>query len=263
MSVAEEETAEAAPTATMPDEAHTLRRADLRTPKRKGKTIVDISRMEKLPSAGNLEVEEMSLGMGSEKQNPDDNKTNSEADTAAGKESTSSSVEEQCLDEWEKRWENKFKNPMGFLQKLHNEKGPSYGAMATACWDIKEQMELADAGDGQNFSFEEYSDDLLLAMREEKESVEELFDYLEELATTFQAKCKGLEEKRGGLGGERAEKEDTFEDARDTASITSLTSKTQHAALDSHDGKVTSAFPHPPEGEGGQQVNAAAGHGDG
>ena len=167
------------------------------------------------------------------------------------------------MEELEKRLENKFENPVGFLQKLHNECGPSNGAMATACWDIKEQMELADAGDGQEFSFSGYTDDLLLALREEKESVEELFDHLDELAIKFQAKCKELEEERGGAGGERAEKEDTFEDARETASITSLTSKTQHAALDSHKGKAASAFPQPPGGEGGQQVNAAAGRGDG
>ena len=167
------------------------------------------------------------------------------------------------MEELEKRLENKFENPVGFLQKLHNECGPSYGAMATACCDIKEQMELADAGDDQEFSFRGYTDDLLLALREEKESVEELFDHLDELALKFQAKCKELEEERGGAGGERAEKEDTFEDARETASITSLTSKTQHAALDSHKGKAASAFPQPPGGEGGQQVNAAAGRGDG
>ena len=205
----------------------------------------------------------MSLELSAKKQNPDDNKTNSEADTAAGKESLSSSHEEQCFEELDKCHENKFKNPVTFVQKLHNEKGPSLAALATACWDLKGQMELAGADDGQDFTIRGYTGDLLLCLAEEKESVEEMLIYLDELTFAFQAQVEELTKKKEGAGEEGAEKEDKFEDARETGSITSLTSKTQHAALDSHEGKATSAFPHPLEGGGGQQVNAAAGRGDG
>ena len=63
-----------------------------------------------------------------------------------------------------------------------------------------------------------------------------------------------LKEQRGG--GE-------FKDAKEMESITSNTSKTQWAAEDSQAGMAMSAFPQPPEGEGGHQVHAAVGHGDG
>ena len=170
--------------------------------------------MEKPTQTVDSEVDDMSLGLSAEKQNPDDNKTNSEADTAAGKESSSSSLEEQCLEELDKRHENKFKNPVGFLQKLHNEKGPSLAAMATACWDLKGQMELAGADDGQEFTIRGYTDDLLLCLSEEKESVEELLIYLDELAVAFQAQIEELTKGKEGAGEEGAKKEDKFKDAR-------------------------------------------------
>ena len=136
-SVAGEEPAEAEPRVALPAEVHTPRRADLHTPRRTGKTVVDMSKMEKPTQTVDLEVDDMSLGLSAKKQNPDDNKTNSEADTAAGKESLSSSHEEQCFEKLDKRHENKFKNPVTFVQKLHNEKGPSLAALATACRDLK------------------------------------------------------------------------------------------------------------------------------
>ena len=124
-------------------------------------------------------------------------------------------------------------------------------------------MGLAGVDDDQEFSISGFSDDLLLCLADEKKSVEEMLIYLDELAIAFQNQMEELKRKKEGTGGEEAEKEGKFEDARDTGSITSLTSKTQHAALDSQAGKSMKAFPHPLEGEGGQEVHAAFGHGDG
>ena len=74
--------------------------------------------------------------------------------------------------------------------------------------------------------------------------------------------------KRGGNGegedkAETAEEEEEFKDAKEMGSITSNTSKTQWAAVDSQAGTATSAVPHPQAGEGGHHVPAAVGHGDG
>ena len=124
-------------------------------------------------------------------------------------------------------------------------------------------MELAGADDTQKFSISGFSDDLLLSLADEKKSVENMLIYLDELAIAFQHRVEELMRKKEDTRGDEEEKEETFEDARDTGSITSLTSKTQHATLDSQAGKATSAFPHPQEGEGGQEVQAACGHGDG
>ena len=62
---------------------------------------------------------------------------------------------------------------------------------------------------------------------------------------------------------EGAEEEDKFEDAKETGSFTSNTSKTQRAAEDSQTGAAKSAVPQPLAGEGGHRVHAAVGHGDG
>ena len=63
--------------------------------------------------------------------------------------------------------------------------------------------------------------------------------------------------------GKNEMEEDEFVDAKDEASITSNTNKTQQAAGDSQHGTATVAVPHPFEKEGGQEVAAAPGHGDG
>lgn len=110
-SVVGEEPAEAEPRVDLPAEVHTPKRAELHTPRRKGKTVVDMSKMEKPAQTVDLEVDDMSLELSAKKQDPDDNKTNSETDTAAGKESLSNSQEERCFEVLEKRHENKFKNP--------------------------------------------------------------------------------------------------------------------------------------------------------
>ena len=63
--------------------------------------------------------------------------------------------------------------------------------------------------------------------------------------------------------GKNEMEEDEFLDAKDETSITSNTSKTQQAAGDSQHGTAKVAVPHPFEKEGGQEVTAAPGHGDG
>ena len=70
----------------------------------------------------NLENEHMSLDLSPKEQESDDNKTNSEADTAAGIESLTNSQEEEYLKILDERHENKIDDPKNFLEKLHNEK---------------------------------------------------------------------------------------------------------------------------------------------
>ena len=131
-----------------------------------------------------------------------------------------------------------------------------------------------------------YSDDLLHCLRRERKSVAELIEHMNDLAAGCQdhleevgkgkvgisrkvrkyvvmedAKEEGAGEERTKL--EKPEGEDEFKDAKETGSITSGTSKTQWAAEDSQAGTAMSAVPQPPEGEGGHQVHAAVGHGDG
>ena len=62
---------------------------------------------------------------------------------------------------------------------------------------------------------------------------------------------------------EDTEEEENVVDAKETGSITINTSKTQRAAEDSQAGTAASAVPQPPAREGGHQVHAAVGHGDG
>ena len=66
-----------------------------------------------------------------------------------------------------------------------------------------------------------------------KRTLWRMLTYLDELAIAFQHSVEELMRKKEGTGGDEEEKEETFEDARDTGSITSFTSKTQHVALDS------------------------------
>ena len=56
------------------------------------------------------------------KQDSDDNKTGSEADTAAGNESQTSSHDNECFKEMDKRHKNEIDNVQIFLETLHNEK---------------------------------------------------------------------------------------------------------------------------------------------
>ena len=74
---------------------------------------------------------------------------------------------------------------------------------------------------------------------------------------------QGEEHKQQGMDDEGTEEEDRFEDAKETGFINSNTSKTQGAAEDSQAGAAKSVGPQPPVGEGGHQVYATAGHGNG
>ena len=121
--------------------------------------------------------------------------------------------------------------------------------MMIACQDLKEQMEHAEAEDYQEFSISRYSDDLLLCLAKQKGSVEEMLDHVDKLAAALQHHVEELRRKNEGSGVEDTEKEDNFEDAKETGSITSNTSKTQRAAEDSQTGIAMSAFLQPPEGE--------------
>ena len=76
------------------------------------------------------------------------------------------------MKELDRRHQNKFKNPKKIVEKLHNECGPCAAALLTACQNLKAQIELAGADDPQNFSISEFSDDLLLSLANEKNSVE-------------------------------------------------------------------------------------------
>ena len=79
-------------------------------------------------------------------------------------------------------------------------------------------------------------------------------------------KVSDEEEKAGKTGLDTEEdkvEEEDFVDAKEECSITSSTSKTQHAAGGSQHGTAKDAVPHPIEKEGGQEVAAASGHGDG
>ena len=132
-----------------------------------------------------------------------------------------------------------------------------------AVQDIKEQMELAGTEDNQEFNILGYSDDLLLCLAEEKGSVNEILIHLDKLAIAFQIHVEKMRRKKEGAGVEETEEEEKIEDAKETGSITSYTSKTQHPAEESQEGTAMNAAPQPPEGEGGHKFHAAVGHGDG
>ena len=60
--------------------------AEVRIPKRAGNTVINFSGMKSADRGGsNLEVEELSISSGHDKQDTSDSRTGSEADTAAGK----------------------------------------------------------------------------------------------------------------------------------------------------------------------------------
>ena len=61
---------------------------EVRTPKCKGNTVIDLSGMKSADKGGpNLEVEELSTNSEHNKQDTNDSRTRSEADTAAAKDS--------------------------------------------------------------------------------------------------------------------------------------------------------------------------------
>ena len=98
--------------------------AEVRTPKRAGKTIIDLSGMKEAIQTADpeMEVEDMSLDLDTENQDSDNNKTGSDADTAAGNESQTNSQDKECFKMLNERYQNKIKDAQIFLEKLHNEK---------------------------------------------------------------------------------------------------------------------------------------------
>ena len=160
--------------------------------------------------------------------------------------------------------------------------------MLIACGDLSEQMEQAVSEGVQKIRVSGYSDDLIQCLEKEKGSVEELMGYVNSLAAGLQDHLEemqrereslrmaedamegtrgsvnqGEEYKQQDMDDEGTEEEDRFEDAKETGSINSNTSKTQVAAEDSQTGSAKSAVPQPLAGEGGHRVHAAVGHGNG
>lgn len=201
-SVADEEPTCTKPDSTLPDE--------MMTPKRTGKkTIVDMSGMKEPTRTEDLNLDDgnTSLDLSPKKQDAVDNKSSSEADTAAGNESLTNSQEERCFKVLDKRHENKIDNPQTFLEKLHNETEPSLQSMMTATQDTKDQMELAGTEDDQDFNIAGYSDDLLLCLAEERGSVGEILLHLDELTTEFQNYVEEVRRKTEGAGEEETEED--------------------------------------------------------
>ena len=162
-------------------------RAELRTLRRTGSTVIDISRMKSTAEGGSdLEVEVLSIGFNHDKQNTRDSKTGSEADTAVGTDSQTNSYEEDCFNEMDRRHANKISNVQTVLDVLHNETGPSLEAMQMARQDLSEQMKQAVEDGAQKISILGYSDDLIHYLRKERESVAELIEYMNDLAAGFQ-----------------------------------------------------------------------------
>ena len=152
-----------------------------------GNTVIDLSGMKSAYKGGpNLEVEELSTNSEHNKQDTNDSRTGSEADTAAGKDSNTNSYEEDCFNEMDRHHANKIINAQTFLDVLHNEAGPSPVAMQMACKDLKEQMTQAVEEGSQKISISGYSDDLIHCLGKEKESVAELIEHMEDLTTVFQ-----------------------------------------------------------------------------
>ena len=101
--------------------------------------MLDLSGMISADKGGpNLEVEELSNNSEHNKQDTNDSRTGSEADTAAGKDSNTNSYEEGCFNEMDRRHAHKIFNAQTFLDVLHNEAGPSPVAMQMTCKDLTE-----------------------------------------------------------------------------------------------------------------------------
>ena len=221
---------------------------EVRTPKRTGNTVIDISEMKSADKgSSDLEVEELSIGSDHDKQDTSYSRTGSEADTAAGKDSQTNSYEEDCFSEMDRRHANKISNVQTFLDALHNETGSNPVAMQMACQNLREQMKQAVEEEAQKISISGYSDDLIHCPRKERESVAELIEYMNDLTAVFQDHLEEVskawesqegeevttEDVKGGWNGggedkaEGAEGEEEFKDAKEMGSSTSNTSKTQ------------------------------------
>ena len=160
--------------------------------------------------------------------------------------------------------------------------------MQVACQDLSDQIALATAEGAKEINITGYIDDLIQCLEKERGSISELINYMNKLTAGFQVYMEERQKereafgraenttKKGGEGGELkgvdkpneeeaggAVEEEEFQDAKETGSVASKTSKTQEAAGNSQLGEATNAVPKPPTGEGGQDFPAAIGHGDG
>ena len=251
------------------------------------KMVIDMSGMDDdqgIDTTMKAAKDDMSLEL--EEKNKEgqttDDKANNEADTAGGSKTSSGSFGKECNTEQDKRHDNKVDQAHTFLDQLWNDKGPSPEAMTLACRDIKEHMVHARDEEGIFMQVEGYSDDLIQSLKKEKDSITELIEFMEDTITNIQAYMQaevkeGEEEKDGEKEAGKTETEkngaeednEMFVDAKDDESIDSMTNeikttnKTQRTASNSQHGAAKDAVPHPVTKEGGQEVTAAPGHGDG
>ena len=124
----------------------------------------------------------MSLNLKKGKQNTNNSRTRSEANTTGANESQSNSHEEDFCEELDKRYQNKIDDAKTFIDILYNKKGPSPVAMQTACQDLSEQVTLATAEEGdQEINITWYSEDLIWCLGKGKGSIFEM-KYLNELS---------------------------------------------------------------------------------
>ena len=80
-------------------------------------------------------------------------------------------------------------------------------AMTLACNDIKEHMVHARDENEEIMQIEGYSDDLIQSLKEEKESVSELIEFMEEMIVDFQAYMEA-DEKEGGVNNAEKHEEE-------------------------------------------------------
>ena len=147
--------------------------------------------------------------------------------------------------------------------------------MKLACQDLKERMVHARDDNEEFMQAEGYSDDLIQCLKKEKDSVADLIEFMEDTIANIHAYMQaeaneGEESKDGEKEEDKAgTEEEVFADAKEDESVVSMTSeikktsKTQRAAGDSQKGAAEDAVPRPITKEGGQEVVAASGHGDG
>ena len=156
------------------------------------------------------------------------------------------------------RHKNKIEEAKAFMGILFNEKRSSPEAMQVACQNLSNQIVLATTEGAKKISIAGYSDDLIQCLEKKRGSISELIDYINELTADFQAYMEAGQKDReasntaenttmkGGEGGELkgadktdeeeaggAVEEEEFQDAKETGSVASKTSKTQDATGDS------------------------------
>ena len=184
-----------------------------------------------------------------------------------------SDFEKMCNEEQERRWKNSVQTPKTFLDSLWNEKGSNLEAMVGACNDIIFWLETASPEEEEeDEAFGAYSNITMELLRAEKADIATRITYVTELADEFQVEVEKVKTMKAGNKEEEEAGEDEDEVFQDAAQMQeeeeeenelSSISKTQDAAADSQTGAAKIAAPHPQSEEGGQEVAALSGHGDG